>query len=110
MPKKIVLPAHFSVCENCGLHGHIIFSDGSEGKEIASESEALLQLEQAKKEGKLLDIEIQVLKKQIFDSTLPPTPVPTILNAIMSMMSDICEHEQDPVSRRTSMMDRVHLN
>jgi hypothetical protein len=109
MPKKIILPAHFKVCENCGHHGHIVFSDGSEGKEVASESDALAQLEQARKDGKLLDIEVGVVRKQILDSPLSSSSMLPIvlLSLLSSALSEIVPN--DPVSRR-SAMDKIHLN
>ncbi len=109
MSKKIILPAHFKVCENCGHHGHIIYSDGSEGKEVASESDALAQLEQARKDGKLLDIEVGVVRKQILDSPLSSSSMlPLALISILAgAISEIVPN--DPVSRRTAM-DKIHLN
>ncbi len=107
--KKIILPAHFKVCENCGHHGHIVFSDGSEGKEVAAESEALAQLEQARKDGKLLDVEVGVVRKQIHDSPLSSSSMlpMALLGILASALSEIVPN--DPVSRRTAM-DKIHLN
>ncbi len=107
--KKIILPAHFKACETCGHHGHIVFSDGSEGKEVASESEALAQLEQARKDGKLLDVEVAVVRKQITDSPLSSSSILpiAILGLLASALSEIVP--DDPVSRRTAM-DKIHLN
>jgi hypothetical protein len=100
MPEKIVRSAHFKVCEDCGNHGHIVFSDGSEGKEVATKSDAFAQLAHARKAGKLFEIEVTVVRKQITDSTLLLSwmlPV-AILSLVSSALSEPASG--DPVSRR----------
>ena len=106
---KIIKPAHFKVCENCGHHGHIVFSDGSEGKEVVTESEALEQLEHARKDGKLLDVEVAVVRKKIHDSPLSASSAlpMALLGILASAISEIVPN--DPVSKR-SAMDKIHLN
>ena len=110
MPKKkIILPARLEVCEDCGMHGRIVLSDGSAGKEVASAPEALAQIRKLRKDGKILEIEAQVLMDQVRESSLPSTPIPAILDAIVGALFGSDEEKTD-LTRRREALNRIHLN
>lgn len=87
---KITRAAYFEVCKGCKCHGHIVFSDGSMGKEVTTEADALLQVVQARKDNKIPDVEISFLKEQIIGSDLSPIAVSTMLDAIAEMAPNAC--------------------
>lgn len=68
---NIIRPAYFEICPNCGLHGHLTFSDKSTSREIRSRLEALKLLSQALGEGKVTLPEADLLADEIIESSLP---------------------------------------
>ena len=103
---KILRIAHFEICD-CGQHGHIVFSDKSKGNEVWSESEALAQLEQAAKDGKLLSVEVLILKKQILDFRLPSADFPTIMDVMYELAHQPTREEH---SRYFTLVSKVCPN
>lgn len=69
--KKVLRAAHFVLCERCSSHGWIVYSDGSKGESVGSQSDALHQLDQPENRAKLAPCEIAALEDQILDSGLP---------------------------------------
>jgi GTPase Era involved in 16S rRNA processing len=70
---NIYRAARLVMCD-CGLHGRIVFSDGSESVELAYRSVAKRTITAARKEGKLVDEEQQHLQQQV-DDHLPTEAV-----------------------------------
>lgn len=66
---EIQMPARFVVCE-CGRHGHIVFSDGTCSKEVATVEDAFDELRKALEKGLVVSEETTVLTRQIKDSGL----------------------------------------
>ena len=65
----IASAAFFKVC-TCNGHGHIVFSDGSHGREVYSIAASIEELNQAQSQGKLTEEEIPELRRQILNSAL----------------------------------------
>lgn len=74
---KIQIPARFVVCVECKEsegyppHGYIMYSDGSVGEIATSRENALENLEQARRAGRILDCEMVPVRRQILNSALP---------------------------------------
>ena len=88
--KKVILPARFQVCKDCGMHGHIVFSDGAVGPEAITEEDAFAQIEQARRDGKLLTVEVTLLQEQVRNSSLPTTA-----SLILALSAALLEIEKE---------------
>ena len=109
---KIFRPACFKVC-TCGQHGRIIFSDGSEGKEVTSETEAMTQLVQACADGKILEVEVEIVREQIINSPLSSfsdIPLTVACFVASALASEIVPDPDELVSRRPTNMNKVCTN
>ncbi len=70
---QLLRSAHFATVENSDQMGIIVFSGGDSGVVVMSKAEALTQVELAHKQGKIIEIEIEPLRQQILNSSLPAT-------------------------------------
>lgn len=68
---KLLACAHFVFCEKCGLHGPIVFSDGSKTANLLYLEDASLEIENALKSKRVCKEEAEYLRKQLFDSNMP---------------------------------------
>ena len=67
----IVPPARLIVCEFCGQHGYIIFSNGSQSEDVHSVLAALALVYRSVQNGLMLDVEVEHIKQRIIDSDFP---------------------------------------
>ncbi|MDQ5962859.1 MAG: hypothetical protein QG653_666 [Patescibacteria group bacterium] len=63
--------AHIIFCENCGLHGHIVFSDNTQSAEFHFLEEFWRGIAEALVDKKVCSEEVSVLRKELFESAIP---------------------------------------
>lgn len=63
--------AYLYVCEGCGEHGYIAFSNGMATQSFCSKEEARRRLELACQEGVITKEEVVAVKEQISNCSLP---------------------------------------
>ena len=68
----IILPARLVVCPDCGLHAHIVLSDGTKSDECYSAQKLAGFLENAVNAKNATLEEAECIAKQILDSRLSP--------------------------------------
>jgi hypothetical protein len=109
---KIVVAAHLEMCEECGMHGRVVYSDKSEGPELRSQEEGLAELDRAQKAGLLMSLEIAQLREQIM-VRLPPQEISDILwaevvDVIGLSSTDEPDEDADPEPLVNSGRSRRH--
>lgn len=95
---KLAEIAHLSLCKRCGMHGCIVFADGTRSDMFASVEMALEQVMVALSQGKIMPPEADYLRLEIGKSKLVlesslPTAVFSLLYKIF-LESDQEGHEQ----------------
>ncbi len=67
----LVRIARLIVCDGCGLHATIVFSDGSESEELFSEADAFACIAKGVMEQRLHPVEADHLREGVRKSQLP---------------------------------------
>lgn len=67
----LVRIARLVVCDSCGLHATIMFSDGSESEELFSETDAFACITKGVMEQRLHPTEADYLREEVRKSPLP---------------------------------------
>ena len=109
--KKIMLPAHFEVCD-CGLHGCIIFSDGTRGEDNLTQQGALFALEEALREERVHNVEFQEVEKQIYNSPLPPSLESVVVETllVLALIKPVKKKDCESRRRGPAWVDQICLN
>lgn len=67
------MDVHFEVCPQCKAHGRIVFSDGSESRDVWTRDMGYEEILRHEDAGNLTDMEAKALGQQIQASGLPKT-------------------------------------
>lgn len=88
--------AHFVLCDNCKMHGHIKYSDGSQSIELYTVESAETEIQSALTSRFLLAVERPELMRQIQNSGLPAysSLVEAICDVVDVMAKDLEEVEK----------------
>ena len=82
-------PAHLKVCQNCGSHAQIIFSDGSESTHFGTIQRGLLLLRLALIEELVTDVEFEEVVIMIYDLPFP------LKSAVGDAIADLANNNTD---------------
>ena len=104
---KFLKAASFEPCPNCGCHGQINFSDGSNSSEIRSKEQALTVIEQAVKDGKLIDLEAKVVIEQINESDMMDSEISA---QAMSLVLFMALGKLGCQTDRDEFLEKIQLN
>jgi hypothetical protein len=99
----ILAYAHIVFCPRCGLHGHVVFSDGERGVECTYIEDFTREIAEALFKKKVCEEEVQILREELSKSNVPSAEFVRKVSTIVSQFfeSGVAEKEMErcPSSR-----------
>jgi hypothetical protein len=109
---KIHRPAHIEMCESCGLHGCIVFSNGTRSQEIAAQADTLPEIKEALAQKLLLHEEIPALIAEIKEK-IPLDNIHELIEAIARLIVSVAEEDLEKTPQQDILsvpVSSAHLN